>query len=206
MSRKQSMWNLNNLMSVCFFPQYRYELTMLFYSKHYQGSISSFGIDRKKEDPDNAQTVTAEWIILTHLIDVAYIKYHIHAQHDVWKWSIWTGDVAQSFILWSHNRLMTLRNHHIMWIILIRLAFAFHWHPQKKLQLEVGLESKTNHFSFYLRSISVLNRGTMCASLHNYNLSLWTILFSLKINCVSNSKCHASGLVMMYEMENALSS
>lgn len=50
----------------------------------------------------------------------------------MWKWSIWTGDVARSFILWSHNRLTTLWNHQIMWIILIRLAFAFHWHPYRK--------------------------------------------------------------------------
>lgn len=89
------------------------------------GEQGSCGIDRE-EGPDNAQ-----WIILTHLIDAAFNRSHIHTHH-VWKWSIWTGDVAQGFILWSHNWLMTLWNHHIMRIILIRLAFAFHWHSYRK--------------------------------------------------------------------------
>lgn len=42
---------------------------------------------------DNAQTVTAEWIVLTHLIDVAFNRYHIHTammcangQHELVMW------------------------------------------------------------------------------------------------------------------------
>lgn len=74
-------------------------------------------------------------------------------QHDVWKWSIWTGDEVQSFILWSHNRLTTLWNHQIMWIILIRLAFAFHWHPYRKDHSTgtlLFLGNKTSNYSLFL--------------------------------------------------------
>lgn len=53
----------------------------------------------EEEGWDNAQTVTEEWIILTHLIDVAFYRYQIHTQPDVWKCFIPTAGVAQSFIL-----------------------------------------------------------------------------------------------------------
>lgn len=75
----------------------------------------------------------------------------------VWKWSIWTGDVARSIILWSHNRLMTLWNHRIMWIMLIRLAFAFHRHPYRKGQVAFSCDAKQIGFT----SRSSLLEGTL---------------------------------------------
>lgn len=124
--------------------------------------------------------MTAEQIILTHLIDVAYYRYHILARHDGWKWSVWTGEVAQSSILWSHIKLMRLWKQHIMWIILIKITLAFSWHPQKKLN---GNQSSSKNRILFYPHLTYKKQRCVCIIMQFNNI-------------MTNAK--AEGLIVIY--------
>lgn len=117
------MWNLNNYACVYGFSSHFPNSDMSPPSSLMANTImgASLAVLLIKKE---GLIMHRQWIILTHLIDVAFNRYHILAQHGVWKWFIWTADEALNFILWSLNRQMTLWNHRIMGIILIRLKFA----------------------------------------------------------------------------------
>lgn len=70
---------------VFFLPNTDMSLLCSFIANTIRGASAELVLTEKTRFPDNAQTVPAEWIILTHLIDVAYNRYHIPAQHGVWK-------------------------------------------------------------------------------------------------------------------------
>lgn len=118
----------------------------------------------EKGGSDNAQTVTEEWIILTHLIDVYRLLTDI-IFIDAMMCGSSPSDAAVSFILWSHNRLMTLGNHHIMWIILIRLAFAFHW-----LEWVTHRERGQQHFPGRQTKLMIFKQLHVCIRQYTWSL------------------------------------